>query len=92
MVLGGCERTEAEYKNLLGAAGFWMTDVIPTRSPLSLIKAVPAYAASQVVRDDRRKKRGATPSLSCADGNQGVAAGLLGLSRPALNKHLRRQA
>jgi hypothetical protein len=59
MVLGGCERTEAEYKNLLGAAGFRMTDVIPTCSPLSLIKAVPAHVASQVVRDGRRKKRGA---------------------------------
>jgi O-methyltransferase domain/Dimerisation domain len=59
MVLGGCERTEAEYKNLLRAAGFRMTDVIPTRSPLSLIKGVPAYTASQVVRDRRRKKRGA---------------------------------
>ena len=45
MVLGGCERTEAEYKNLLEAAGFRMTDVIPTRSALSLIEGVPAHAA-----------------------------------------------
>jgi hypothetical protein len=45
MVLGGCERTEAEYKDLLGAAGFRMTDVIPTCPPLSLIKGVPAHAA-----------------------------------------------
>jgi O-methyltransferase domain/Dimerisation domain len=44
MVLGGCERTEAEYKNLLEAAGFRMTDVIPTRSALSLIEGVPAHA------------------------------------------------
>lgn len=45
MVVGGCERTESEYKHLLGAAGFRMTDVIPTRSPLSLIEGVPAHAA-----------------------------------------------
>ena len=31
-----------------------------------------------------------TEALSRADGNQGVAAGLLGLSRQALNKRLRR--
>jgi two-component system, NtrC family, nitrogen regulation response regulator GlnG len=32
-----------------------------------------------------------TEALSRADGNQGVAAGLLGVSRQALNKRLRRR-
>jgi SAM-dependent methyltransferase len=45
MVLGGRERTEAEYKNLLRAARFQLAEVIPTRSPLSLIKGVPVHAA-----------------------------------------------
>ena len=38
---GGQERTEAEYAKLFQAAGFEMTRVIPTRSPLSLAEAVP---------------------------------------------------
>ena len=63
MVLGGCERTAAEYNTLLGAAGLRMTDVIPTCSPLSLIKAVPEHAAAQVVRAGRRKQRRSTLSL-----------------------------
>ena len=36
---GALERTEQEYGDLLDTAGFEMTRVIPTRSPLSLIEA-----------------------------------------------------
>jgi hypothetical protein len=37
--LGGQERTEAEYRTLCGAAGFTLTRVIPTRSPVSILEA-----------------------------------------------------
>jgi hypothetical protein len=39
---GGKERTEAEHRALLAAAGFRMARLIPTRSPLSIIEAVPS--------------------------------------------------
>ena len=37
---GGCERTEQEYRDLLAQAGFKLTKVIKTKSPLDLIEAV----------------------------------------------------
>jgi hypothetical protein len=39
---GGRERTRAEYANLLTRAGFRISRVIDTASPLSVIEAVPA--------------------------------------------------
>lgn len=38
---GGRERTEAEFRALLAAAGFELTRVVPTRSTLSVIEAAP---------------------------------------------------
>lgn len=38
---GGRERTEVEYRSLLFAAGFQLTRIMPTRTPASLIEAVP---------------------------------------------------
>ncbi len=38
---GGQERTEAEYRALYAAAGFTLTQVIPTRSRISLIEGTP---------------------------------------------------
>ena len=40
---GGKERTEAEYRALLQAAGFELTGVVSTRSSLSVVEAVPRY-------------------------------------------------
>jgi O-methyltransferase domain len=37
---GGCERTELEYRDLLAQAGFQLTKVVKTKSPLDLIEAV----------------------------------------------------
>ena len=37
---GGRERTEEEYRELLGKAGFKMTRVIPTKSPVSIVESV----------------------------------------------------
>lgn len=37
---GGVERTEKEYKELLAAAGFRLTRIIPTKSPYSIVEGV----------------------------------------------------
>jgi hypothetical protein len=42
VIAGGRERTEAEYHALLAAAGFRLTQLIPTRSEMSVIEAVRA--------------------------------------------------
>ena len=39
---GALERTEAEYRVLLEAAGFTLERIIPTQAPLSIIEGVPA--------------------------------------------------
>jgi hypothetical protein len=38
---GGRERSEAEYRSLLGAAGFRLARIIPTASPMCIIEGVP---------------------------------------------------
>ena len=38
---GGRERTEAEYRDLLSAAGFKLKRIVPTRTPTSLMEAAP---------------------------------------------------
>jgi O-methyltransferase domain/Dimerisation domain len=38
LLIGGVERTEAEYRKLLTQAGFNLTTVIPTGSPVSIIE------------------------------------------------------
>ena len=38
---GGQERTEEEYRELLSATGFELTRVVPTRTPSSILEAVP---------------------------------------------------
>lgn len=42
VMTGGCERTEAEYKNLLAAAGFELTRIVSTSSPFSIIEGARA--------------------------------------------------
>jgi hypothetical protein len=42
LFVGGRERTEEEYAALLGRAGFALTRVVPTISPISLVEARPA--------------------------------------------------
>jgi hypothetical protein len=37
---GGQERTEAEYRELFAAAGFKLTRIVPTESPISVIEGV----------------------------------------------------
>jgi hypothetical protein len=45
VLLGGQERTEAEYASLLGKAGFHLARVIPTGTQDSVIEAAPDNAA-----------------------------------------------
>jgi hypothetical protein len=40
MCQGGCERTEAEYRDLLDRAGFDLTQIIPTPSFTSIVEAI----------------------------------------------------
>jgi hypothetical protein len=42
LVIGGQERTEAEYRELLERAGLRLTRVVPSAGPHSVIEAVPA--------------------------------------------------
>ena len=42
MLPGGKERTEDEFRSLLESAGFMMTRVIPTPSPISIVEATKA--------------------------------------------------
>jgi hypothetical protein len=41
VMTGGVERTEAEYAGLLAGAGFALERVTGTKSPFSVIEAVP---------------------------------------------------
>jgi hypothetical protein len=38
----GRERTKAEFARLMRGAGFWLSRVIATESPLSIVEAVKA--------------------------------------------------
>jgi hypothetical protein len=40
VVLGGLERTEAEYRRILEATGFELARVVPTKAPVSLVEGV----------------------------------------------------
>jgi hypothetical protein len=40
MVIGGQERTEAEFRTLFAQADFTLTRVIPTQSPFSIIEGM----------------------------------------------------
>lgn len=39
---GGQDRTEAEYRVLLAAAGFQLARIVPTNTPSSIVEAIPA--------------------------------------------------
>lgn len=41
LLSGGCERTEEEYRALLGAAGLSLERIVPTATPHAIIEAVP---------------------------------------------------
>jgi hypothetical protein len=42
LILGARARTAEEYRDLLGRAGFTMTRVVQTASPLSVVEARPS--------------------------------------------------
>jgi hypothetical protein len=41
MTAGGRQRTEAEYRTLLGQAGLRLTRIVPSSGMVSLVEAVP---------------------------------------------------
>ena len=41
VMTGGAERTESEYRELLGNSGFRVDRLVATKSPFSVIEAVP---------------------------------------------------
>ena len=42
VLTGGHERTAAEYRTLLGGAGFALARIVPTATPLGIIEATRA--------------------------------------------------
>nr|AHE14572.1 N-methyltransferase MarM [uncultured bacterium] len=45
LLIGGRERTASEYRALLASAGFELTRIVPTQSPLSIVEGVPVQGA-----------------------------------------------
>jgi hypothetical protein len=41
VMAGGKERTEQEFRELFDRAGFTLTRVVPTKSPMSVLEARP---------------------------------------------------
>jgi hypothetical protein len=41
LLTGGCERTRAEYRALLAAAGFKLKRIVPTSTASSIVEAIP---------------------------------------------------
>ena len=50
VVVGGQERTEAEYRELLERSGFAVVRTMATKSPLSLLEAQPAECTGEPFR------------------------------------------
>ena len=42
VIMGGLERTEPQFRDLLATAGFLLKRVIATECPLSIVEALPA--------------------------------------------------
>jgi hypothetical protein len=41
VITGGVVRTEAEYRSLFAAAGFWLVNIVPTAAQYSILEGVP---------------------------------------------------
>jgi hypothetical protein len=67
LVIGGRERTNSEYRDLLGSAGLSLERVIPTVSGLSVLEAVPVDAAwnSRYTPEDVRFCEGFRMTAPC---------------------------
>jgi O-methyltransferase domain len=44
LLIGGKERSEEEFRALYREAGFEMTRIVPTRSPVSILEGIPSAA------------------------------------------------
>jgi hypothetical protein len=53
VMLGGQERTERQYQRLFQEAGFDLTRIVPSHSPLSLLEGLPAVGEAGIATLDR---------------------------------------
>jgi two-component system, NtrC family, nitrogen regulation response regulator GlnG len=67
------------------------SDLVATEQPEEPATGLVAWSSDRLPTLKEAEEALITEALSRADGNQGVAAGLLGVSRQALNKRLRRR-
>jgi two-component system, NtrC family, nitrogen regulation response regulator GlnG len=67
------------------------SDLVAAEHPEEPVAGLVAWAPDRLPTLKEAEEALITEALSRADGNQGVAAGLLGVSRQALNKRLRRR-
>jgi two-component system nitrogen regulation response regulator GlnG len=67
------------------------SDLVATEQPEEPATGLVAWSPDRLPTLKEAEEALITEALSRADGNQGVAAGLLGVSRQALNKRLRRR-
>jgi DNA-binding NtrC family response regulator len=67
------------------------SDLVAAEQPEEPVAGLVAWSSDRLPTLKEAEEALITEALSRADGNQGVAAGLLGVSRQALNKRLRRR-
>jgi len=83
----GCLALQA-FKEAIGAARPLLAPLAASAPALS---ATRSWGVESLPTLHEAEEALIAAALQCADGNQGVAAGLLGMSRQALNKRLRRR-
>jgi DNA-binding NtrC family response regulator len=78
-------------KEAIGDAPPRMETELPAAASPALMASFPERLPSLKAAEEELSEALIAEALRRADGNQGVAAGLLGISRQALNKRLRRR-
>jgi DNA-binding NtrC family response regulator len=79
------------FKEALGDTPHFAVAEPPAEPPAALMASFPERLPTLKEAEETLREALITEALRRADGNQGVAAGLLGISRQALNQRLRRQ-
>ena len=79
------------FKEVLGDTLHVAVAEPPAEPPAALMESFPERLPTLKEAEEALSEALITEALRRADGNQGVAAGLLGISRQALNQRLRRR-
>jgi two-component system nitrogen regulation response regulator GlnG len=79
------------FKEALGDTPHFAVAEPPVEPPAALMASFPERLPTLKEAEEALSEALITEALRRADGNQGVAAGLLGISRQALNQRLRRR-